>query len=244
MSQLIAHRQLRLAAYALATEPGSIQRRLGVIGSRYLESVDLRDAPEYLRNGLTRIKERILQVTSGTQSELLSDAQAVDLAQHILFTYDDLCQMVTVNYYKYVFRLLYAYKRGTEDFEKGNSNGSKYFPRNNPGRFYEPALNAEQKLLLAVYALATGTDALEQRLARAWNEQVEGIDPAEFPEYLRQPFIELRNEISSILSASETADWTTISEQIVQQLASKVFILSEMTTDLFILDYYKYSVTV
>jgi hypothetical protein len=244
MSQLLAHRQLRLAVYTLVTTPGSIQDRLKVAWSRHLDSLDLRDAPEYLKNGFLEIRNRILPAVSDGRSNLLSDAQAVDLAQHTLFTCDDLTQMITVDHYKYVFRLLYAYKGGAKDCGGGNSKETPWFPRNKPEPIYESALNAQQKLQLAVFMLATGTDSLQHRFVRAWNEQIRQIESSEFPDYLRQSFDELKNEISSILPVREASDWTTVSEQTVQQIASKVFILSEMTTDLFLVDYYKYSITI
>src|SRR5215469_11256907 len=99
-----------------------------------------------------------------------------------------------------------------------------------------PSLTVQQKLLLAVYSLATGSGSLPQRLIVAWRDNLADIEVSDFPKYLQESFTGLQRDLHRITSGAVSASQgfeAVVSEEVAQQLASNVFILSELTTELF-----------
>jgi hypothetical protein len=233
--------ELRLAAYLLVTGTESIQDRLFAAWKFHLEHLKLRDAPEFLQIGLASVRNSLKQVISDKgrvrnfEAEI-PDTRAIDLVQKILYLADDVNQVTTRAHYKYI----------ASEFCLGAGDAAKSEARHldGGGLTQDPGLSAlspQQKLQLAVYSIAAGTEGIQQRFGKAWSEQLRGVEASEFPEYLRKSFVDLEGDVRAVVGEDlQILDNRTVTEDRVQQLVSRLFFLAQRAYDLSIFNRYKH----
>jgi len=243
MCVVIASEQLRLAAYGLATGPEPIRERLITVWKLHVEYLDLEDGPEFLRRSLVSVQQGFSPFISDgnvrhDSTTDMTDERAIDLVQRMLYLADDLNQIATLTHYKHIV--------SEQCLDVKEVLGSAT-PRPSEGDAAQPLrtppLNLQQKLQLAVYALAAGAEPLHLRFARAWGEQLTNVEVTQFPECLRRLFVGMRDEVRGVVAVSLNAAeaLATLPEGRMRHLASELFLLSERMTELSIVRNHRHS---